>query len=85
MSPTWDDDPSGFLFPTQNELPPLPLPALDDTCERYLDSVRPLLSADEYKHTEAVVADFAREGGDGCALQSVCFLAPCGPHCAGLP
>uniref|UniRef100_A0A7S0IZG6 Choline/carnitine acyltransferase domain-containing protein n=1 Tax=Calcidiscus leptoporus TaxID=127549 RepID=A0A7S0IZG6_9EUKA len=62
---------SDRLFPSQLDLPPLPLPALHDTCERYLDSVRPLLSAEEYKHTEAVVADFAREGGDGCALQLV--------------
>ena len=60
---------SDELFPTQTELPPLPLPELSDTCERYLRSVRPLLTDAEYAHTEAVVADFQREGGEGEALQ----------------
>ena len=33
-------------FPHQKELPPLPLPALSDTCERYLDTVRWLARVD---------------------------------------
>ena len=44
--------PSEELFPTQNDLPPLPLPTLADTCERYLLSCRPVLSDDEYVHTK---------------------------------
>ncbi len=63
---------SSALFPHQEELPPLPLPALSDTLDRYLQSVKPLLSAEEFAHTQAVVADFGREGGEGEALQ--CFL-----------
>ena len=34
----------GVAFPHQADLPPLPLPSLQDTCDRYLDTVRPLLS-----------------------------------------
>lgn len=60
---------SDVQFPSQADLPPLPLPTLSDTCERYLKSVRPLLSDEEFAHTEAIVADFCREGGEGEALQ----------------
>ena len=58
-------------FPTQADLPPLPLPSLADTCERYLNSVRPLLTPEEYAHTAGVVADFQAAGGVGESLQSV--------------
>ncbi|KOO34715.1 carnitine o-acetyltransferase [Chrysochromulina tobinii] len=61
---------SEALFPTQAELPPLPLPALSDTLARYLKAVKPLLTETEYTHTRAVVADFGRESGDGMALQT---------------
>ncbi len=58
-------------FPHQAELPPLPLPTLSDTCARYLETVKPLLTEEELAHTEAVVADFQREGGVGEGLQEV--------------
>jgi len=58
------------LFPHQDDLPPLPLPELSDTLQRYLRSVEPLLTADEYAHTSAVVTEFGREGGEGEALQA---------------
>jgi len=57
-------------FPHQDELPPLPLPTLDDTCERYLETVRPLLSSEDFAHTEAIVADFKRPGGPGVSYQT---------------
>jgi hypothetical protein len=60
---------SDKLFPSQEELGPLPLPALSETCERYLRSVRPLLTDAEYAHTEAVVSDF--QHGEGEALQAM--------------
>ena len=49
-------------FPHQADLPPLPVPTLEDTCARYLDSVRPLLSETELQHTEAVVAEVRHTG-----------------------
>ena len=60
---------SDDLFPHQAELPPLPLPSLEDTCNRYLDSAKPVLTEEEYAHTAALVRDFCREGGEGQALQ----------------
>ena len=54
----------------QSDLPPLPLPQLSDTLERYLKTVRPLLTDAEFAHTTAVVTDFQREGGEGETLQA---------------
>ncbi|KAJ1913974.1 Carnitine O-acetyltransferase mitochondrial [Tieghemiomyces parasiticus] len=50
-------------------LPALPVPPLDQTCERYLASVRPLLSDAEYAATADAVTEFQRPGGDGERLQ----------------
>jgi len=50
------------VFPHQADLPPLPVPTLEDTCARYLDTVRPLLSEAELQHTEAVVAEVCHTG-----------------------
>eukprot|EP00731_Ephydatia_muelleri_P037937 Em0604g4a len=45
--------------------PQLPIPKLEDTCRRYLDALRPLLSQDQYQRTEKIVKEFGRSGGDG--------------------
>ena len=53
-------------------LPRLPIPALDDTIERYLQSVRPLTTLDEYTNHESLVRDFQQSIGQ--SLQDkVCF------------
>lgn len=54
----------------QSELPRLPVPALDDTCELYLELARPLLGEREYGTTRSAVAEFAEPGGAGEALQA---------------
>lgn len=36
----------------QAQLPQLPLPALEDTCRLYLETVRPFLSAGDLEKTE---------------------------------
>ena len=59
------------LFPTQDSLPPLPLPALADTCERYLDTCRPLLTEEQLAHTKQILDEFCRSGGDGEELQAM--------------
>ena len=56
------------VFPTQGSLGPLPVPSLEETCERYIDSLRPLLSDADLAHSEAVVADFCN--GLGKRLQA---------------
>lgn len=47
------------LWTFQRSLPRLPVPALADTHERFLASVRPLLSPEEYDATVAAWKDFA--------------------------
>ncbi|KAF8985010.1 Carnitine O-acetyltransferase mitochondrial [Entomortierella lignicola] len=51
----------------QDELPSLPIPPLDQTLSRYLESIRPLTSDDEYQRmTEAVSG--LKESGQGSDL-----------------
>ena len=56
------------MWAKQAALPRLPVPDLGQTCMRYLRSVRPLLSGDEYRATLDAVAAFA-VGGKGEELQ----------------
>lgn len=39
------------LFDFEDALPTLPLPTLEQTCSKYLVTVKPLLSAEDYEHT----------------------------------
>ena len=53
--------PSWFLRMVDNndyDLPRLPVPQLNETLERYLRSVQPLVSAAEYKEHKKLVEDF---------------------------
>ncbi|GFO28282.1 peroxisomal carnitine o-octanoyltransferase [Plakobranchus ocellatus] len=50
-------------FQYENDLLSLPVPDLSNTLKKYLASVRPLVSAEEYRTTEAVVKRFAEEEG----------------------
>ncbi|KAG0238238.1 Carnitine O-acetyltransferase mitochondrial [Actinomortierella wolfii] len=49
----------------QSELPNLPIPPLEQTIERYLESVRPLATDQEYAMTQAAARVFLEEGGQG--------------------
>ena len=53
--------PTTFVY--QHVLPKLPLPSLKHTLRRHLASVKPLLSEEEYKKTEAASKDFERTLG----------------------
>jgi len=53
----------------QDSLPRLPVPTLQETAERYIKSVHPILSKPEFEHTQKVVADFVKPGGHGESLQ----------------
>lgn len=53
--------PTTFVY--QHVLPKLPLPSLRNTLRRYLASVKPLLSDEEYQRMEAESQDFARTLG----------------------
>ncbi|MFT7817561.1 carnitine O-acetyltransferase-like [Arapaima gigas] len=53
----------------QESLPKLPVPALQQTCERYLAMLEPLVSEQELDHTRKLMVDFLRPGGVGDRLQ----------------
>ncbi|KAI9831157.1 MAG: hypothetical protein M1819_005245 [Sarea resinae] len=53
----------------EESLPKLPVPDLQETADRYLKSVHPLLSPSEYENTKKAVEDFVKPGGLGQTLQ----------------
>ncbi|GIX71218.1 carnitine O-acetyltransferase [Caerostris darwini] len=55
----------------QNSLPRLPVPPLHPSLEKYLLSVRPLLTEEEYHNTVKVVKDFGAPGGLGVKLHTM--------------
>ena len=64
------DKPKANTFAFQEVLPPLPVPDLKGTCEKYLRSVRPLLTEEEFVRTKAAVTEFQQPGGVGERLQT---------------
>ncbi|GBB93575.1 hypothetical protein RclHR1_00220009 [Rhizophagus clarus] len=56
-------------FSNQHRLPKLPIPSLEESTKRYLNSLRPLLSSEELARIEQHVKDFIRPGGLGQVLQ----------------
>eukprot|EP01114_Cavostelium_apophysatum_P012779 TRINITY_DN2942_c0_g1_i4.p1 TRINITY_DN2942_c0_g1~~TRINITY_DN2942_c0_g1_i4.p1 ORF type:complete len:627 (+),score=164.81 TRINITY_DN2942_c0_g1_i4:91-1971(+) len=47
-------------FANQDSLPPLPVPALESILDKYLKSVVPALTKEEYENTERIVRNFAK-------------------------
>lgn len=50
------------LFAAQDSLPPLPVAPLRETCDRFLASVKALVSPEQYRATQAVVQEFCKPG-----------------------
>ncbi|KFQ41854.1 PREDICTED: carnitine O-palmitoyltransferase 1, liver isoform [Nestor notabilis] len=48
-----------MLYSFQASLPRLPVPAVTDTVNRYLESVRPLMDDEEFRRMEGLAKDFA--------------------------
>ncbi|KAF1326975.1 Choline/carnitine o-acyltransferase, partial [Globisporangium splendens] len=61
-----------LTYSFQDALPRLPLPPLKDTIARYLKSVHPLLSEEEYKEAEKMAEDFLKK--EGPKLQFYLYL-----------
>jgi len=57
------------MYRNQASLPKLLVPPLQQTLQKYITSVQPLLSPEELEKTKAVVKEFGREGGAGEKLQ----------------
>ncbi|MEU8897538.1 choline/carnitine O-acyltransferase [Nocardia sp. NPDC048505] len=61
---------SDRTFAADDQLPRVPLPTLEDSCDRFLRWCAPLLNAEELAATEAAVADLLRPGGPGRTLHA---------------
>ncbi|MGD9525366.1 choline/carnitine O-acyltransferase [Pseudonocardia sp.] len=55
-------------FGNEDALPRVPLPALEDSCARFLDWCAPLLTADELAATETAVAELLKPDGPARVL-----------------
>ncbi|XP_023681837.1 carnitine O-palmitoyltransferase 1, liver isoform-like isoform X1 [Paramormyrops kingsleyae] len=53
-----------MLYSYQGALPNLPVPAIKDTIKRYLESVRPLMSASEFEHMSELATEFQKGLGN---------------------
>ncbi|XP_066466692.1 carnitine O-acetyltransferase [Tiliqua scincoides] len=59
----------GRYLAHQEGLPTLPVPPLQQTMDRYLLALQPIVSEEELTHTRALVEDFRKPGGVGERLQ----------------
>ena len=57
-------------FRYQNKLPVMPIPELDQTCQKLIDWSAPLLTKPEQDKTLNVINNFLLEGGEGELLQN---------------
>lgn len=61
-----------LLYANQKALPTLPVPPLESTCKRFMASVKPVLSKEEYETMERLCIQFSRN--EGPKLQRYCML-----------
>ena len=61
----------GDMLKYQHTLPKLPVPPLNQTLQRYLISVKPLMSNKEFQKTKDAVEEFGRENGVGQKLHEM--------------
>jgi carnitine O-acetyltransferase len=57
------------MFRFQNQLPKLPVPELRETCQLYLQSVKPHATPAEFQKTQAAVTEFLAPNSMGHVLQ----------------
>ena len=65
---------SARTFQHQNELPPLPVPDLNESCDLYLKSIQPLADQTQFENTKNVVDQFRQNEGPILQKRFVRFL-----------
>lgn len=55
----------------EDTLPKLPVPDLQHTMARYLETLQPILNERMYARTKSLVNEFGRENGTGEKLQAI--------------
>ncbi|XP_061657615.1 carnitine O-acetyltransferase isoform X1 [Syngnathoides biaculeatus] len=60
---------TGRYLTHQKGLPSLPVPALQQTLERYITALEPIVEVEELMNTKQLVSDFQKPGGVGERLQ----------------
>lgn len=76
-----EDLSKGPMLRFQESLPKLPVPTLEETAAKYLRSVVPLTTPEQYAKTEAAVKDFIKPGGKGRELQAKLEARAADPNC----
>lgn len=61
---------AGPMMSMEPSLPHLPVPPLEQTMDKYITALEPLLFDSEYENTKNVVAEFKKPGGVGEQLQN---------------
>ena len=58
------------MLAKQDSLPPLPVPPLQQTMDKYLLAIKPLVDEEDFEYTQDLVKDFLKPNGDGETLHS---------------
>jgi carnitine O-acetyltransferase len=69
MSKRYSSGNIGILYKHQSALPKLPVPTLEETCKKYLETVKPLVSQQQFQKTVEIVNKFQQDGQMGPILQ----------------
>lgn len=59
------------MLAKQDSLPPLPVPPLQQTMDKYLKAIKPLVDEEDFVYTEDLVKDFLKPKGDGETLHDM--------------
>ena len=57
------------MLSKQDSLPSLPVPSLQQTLDKYLRCIKPLVDHEDFEYTKKVVEEFKKPGGIGEQLQ----------------
>ena len=58
------------MLARQDSLPPLPVPPLQQTMDKYLSAIKPLVDEEDFEYTQDLVKDFLKPKGDGEVLHN---------------